>query len=275
MRRVAVLRRLAVALLALGAALLAPAALASPCQSYVEGVPGIRYAALGPVTRLAAAEPEVTIRYVGHSTFRIETPAGASVATDYFGSDGPGGPPLAVTMNHAHTTHYTDYPSPEIRHVLRGWNPEGGPAIHDLELRDMRIRNLPTDIRSWGETGRDGNSIFVFEIGSLCIAHLGHLHHALTDNHYAVLGRMDVLMVPVDGSFTMEVAEMVAIAKRLRSSIVLPMHFFGRASLERFLSAMSEEFAIDLSAPAVLRVAADRLPARPTVIVMQPDYGRP
>jgi long-chain acyl-CoA synthetase len=45
----------------------------------------------------------------------------------------------------------------------------------------VQIRNVPTNIRSWGgETERHGNSIFIFEIGSLCVAHLGHLHHTLT-----------------------------------------------------------------------------------------------
>ena len=42
---------------------------------------------------------------------------------------------------------------------------------------DVYIRNVPTDIRSWGgELERDGNSIFIFEVADLCIGHLGHLH---------------------------------------------------------------------------------------------------
>ena len=45
-------------------------------------------------------------------------------------------------MNHAHTSHYTDAPDPAIRHVLRGWNPEGGPAVHDVEIGDVRVRKV-------------------------------------------------------------------------------------------------------------------------------------
>lgn len=262
------MHRLAIAVIALILALPVPRAEASPCFAFVETAPQIQLA--GYVRLAALEEAPVTIRFVGHSTFRIETAKGVAVATDYSGSAGPGPVPDVVTMNHAHETHYTDYPDPAISHVLRGWNPEGGPAKHDLEVRDLRIRNISTDIRGWGESGRDGNSIFVFEIGSLCIGHLGHLHHPLTDDHYAQLGRMDVLMIPVDGTFTMDTARMAEIATRLRSSIVLPMHYWGRSTLEAFLAGMGEGFALDLSGPTVLEVAPGRLPLTPTVILMQP-----
>ncbi|MCC2653713.1 MAG: hypothetical protein K0Q60_3879, partial [Microvirga sp.] len=48
--------------------------------------------------------------------------------------------------------------------MLKGWNPAGGPAYHDLTAQDVRIRNVSTNIRSYGgATEYDGNSIFVFE----------------------------------------------------------------------------------------------------------------
>ncbi len=88
-------------------------------------------------------------------------------------------------MNNAHSTHYTDYADPGIRHVLRGWDPQGGVALHDVTLRDMRVRNVPTNVRDFGGNRMNGNSIFVFETGGLCVAHLGHLHHTLTDENLA------------------------------------------------------------------------------------------
>ena len=75
-------------------------------------------------------------------TVRWRTPVHAGYA-------GPGVIPRIVTMNRAHQTHYTDSPDPRIEHVLRGWNPDGGPAQHNLTLGDVVIRNVPTDIRSW------------------------------------------------------------------------------------------------------------------------------
>jgi L-ascorbate metabolism protein UlaG (beta-lactamase superfamily) len=83
-------------------------------------------------------------------------------------------------MNHAHSTHYTD--NPRSRHQARaarlGPSPDQ-PARHDMQASDVRVRNVPTNIRNYmsGGTERHGNSIFIFEIANLCIAHLGHLHH--------------------------------------------------------------------------------------------------
>ena len=67
-----------------------------------------------------------------------------------------------------------------------------------------------------------GNSIFVFEMAGLCIGHLGHLHHEPDTAQYAALGRLDVVMVPVDGGYTLNLATMIRVVKRLRSSVVIP-----------------------------------------------------
>ena len=172
-----------------------------------------------------------------------------------------------VTMNHAHETHWTPFPDPEIEHVLEGWGSGGKPAEHSLVLGGTLIRNVPTDIRSYGGEPY-GNSIFVFEHGGLCIGHLGHLHHIPTEEQYAALGRLDVVMAPVDGSFTLDIAEMLTVLKRLRAQVVLPMHAFGSGTLARFLKGMEEGgFEIDFDDDNELVLSPETLPDVPTVIV--------
>ncbi len=255
----------------LAALALSGTARASQCYAFVEGVPGVRYAALDDLAGIELAQApaeEVTITFVGHSTFRIETADGTSIATDFYGATGPGGVPDVVTMNKAHSTHYTDYPDPGITHVLRGWNPEGGPAEHLLEVGDVVIRNVTTDIRGWGRPERDANSIFVFEVADICIGHLGHLHHELSDAHYALLGVLDVVMAPVDGSYTVEIATMIRVLERLKARLVLPMHIFGEHSLARFLDGMKDDFRVVMHDARSIRVSRDSLPSRPTVMVL-------
>jgi hypothetical protein len=119
---------------------------------------------------LAALEADqVRLTFVGHATFLIESPELVRIATDYNDYVRPPVLPDIVTMNHAHDTHYTDHPDPAIKYVLRGWGPsESEPANWDLKYRDVRVRNVPTNIRKWdGSTERYGNSIFVFEIANL------------------------------------------------------------------------------------------------------------
>ena len=255
---------------------------AGHCLAYVERAPGLvpakfaphqaRTSAPGP--SLAQSAGSVRITYVTHSTFRLETPGGIVIATDYAGWAGPGtdvGPaPTVATMNHAHETHYTDFPDPEIKYVLRGWNPEGGPAEHDLTVGDVQIRNVPTDIRRWGSAAVEphGNSIFIFEVAELCIGHLGHLHHKLSREDLALIGRLDVVFAPVDGSYTLDLESMIAVLKDLRASLVIPMHYFGPASLGRFLAGMREAFAIRIEPSATIEVALETLPRQPTVLVL-------
>lgn len=247
-------------------AFLAPTgAQASRCVAYVDKSPRIIPASLSK----AQAAGDVHITYVTHSTFRVRTPAGVVIATDYAGYAGDGPAPTAATMNHAHNTHFTDFPDPAIKHVLRGWNPKGGPAKHRLTIEDVLIRNVPTDIRGWeGTVEPDGNSIFIFEVADLCIGHLGHLHHKPTPEQLAQIGRLDVVFAPVDGSYTLDLPSMIEVLKELRASLVIPMHYFDGSSLEIFLAGMSKEFRVEISKVPTTVISLTTLPPKPTVLVL-------
>jgi L-ascorbate metabolism protein UlaG (beta-lactamase superfamily) len=224
--------------------------------------------------RLAAKAEDVTITYAGHSTYYIDTPQGVRIATDFSGAYHAGGRlPDVVTMNRAHSTHFTLYPDPKIPHVLHGWGEDGKPAYVELRFGDVYIRNVTTDIRryygdfSGGDMIRDGNSIFIFEVAGLCIGHLGHLHHKLDESHFAQIGRIDVLMVPIDGTYTMSLDGISEITKRLRSSVVLPMHRFA-TPLDEFMQKIGQQFAIDRRDARSLKISRDTLPTTPTVIIL-------
>lgn len=217
-------------------------------------------------------DDEVGITYVGHSAFRIETPKGVAIVTDYAGYSGEGRLPDVVTMNHAHSSHYTSTPNPAIPHVLPGWNPDGAnPVEHRLQLDDVLIRNVSTDLYYDGAMlEKDGNSIFIFEVAGLCIGHLGHLHHKLTPEHIARIGRLDILFVPVDGTYTMSLAGMIKLAGQLRSSMVIPMHFFSTYTLQRFIAGMAGKFETVMADGSSTKVSLKTLPARPQVMVLSP-----
>jgi L-ascorbate metabolism protein UlaG (beta-lactamase superfamily) len=220
-------------------------------------------------TPAQASAPEVKIRYAGHSTFVIETPGGVRIATDFSGAHGFDPLPRVVTMNKAHSSHYTPVPDPAIEHALTGWNPDGGAAVaHRLVVDDVYIRNVTTDIRSGEAMERDGNSIFIFETAGLCIGHLGHLHHALTDAHYGAIGRLDVVMVPVDGGLTLSHEAMGDIVKRLQSSLVLPMHR-RFTTIETFLGRVGKGFEIRQSESDSVTVSLTSLPKVPTILVLR------
>jgi L-ascorbate metabolism protein UlaG (beta-lactamase superfamily) len=223
--------------------------------------------------RQVAAAQQVEITYAGHSTYFIDTPGGLRIATDYSGAYQVGRLPDVATMHKAHSTHYTLYPDKRIPNVLHGWGEDGKPAIISTRIGDTFIRNVTTDVRRYfgddfgTDMLRDGNSIFIFEVAGLCIGHLGHLHHKLDDSHFAQIGRLDIVMVPIDGTYTMSLGGMSDITKRLRSSVVLPMHRFA-TPLEEFMRRIGQEFEIDRRFERSFRMSRDTLPSTPTVIIL-------
>ena len=241
------------------------AALPSDCLAVASLQPMVTPVEYAPA---ALEADQVKLTYIGHSSFIIESPGGTRVVTDFAGWAG-GIIPDAVTMNRAHSSHFTNAPDPAIKHVLRGWNPDGGPAVHDVEIGDIRIRNVTTDIRG-GMAGRmkDGNSIFIFEVAGLCIGHLGHLHHLLGPEHVGLIGRLDIVMVPVDGGYTMGQAEMLDVMRTLKARIVIPMHYFGPSTLGRFIGNMGKDFRLEAAATPERIVSVDTLPDTPKLLVL-------
>jgi L-ascorbate metabolism protein UlaG (beta-lactamase superfamily) len=223
---------------------------------------------------LAAKADEVAITYAGHSTYYIDTPGGVRIATDFSGAYTTGRLPDVITMNRAHSTHYTLFPDPRIPHVLHGWGDDGKPAQIAERIGDVFIRNVTTDIRRYfsydssAEMITDGNSIFIFEVAGLCIGHLGHLHHKLDDSHFAAIGRLDIVMVPIDGTYTMSLDGISEITKRLRASVVLPMHRF-MTPLDEFMHRIGQQFEIDVRTERTLMISRDSLPGTPTVIILR------
>jgi L-ascorbate metabolism protein UlaG (beta-lactamase superfamily) len=218
-------------------------------------------------------EGHVLIRYLDHASFAIVAPDGTVAVTDYTGYLGTQDlVPDVVTMNNAHSSHWTANFDPRIPHVLQGWPETAGPAEHRLDLGAMLVRNVSTDTRGpFGEGARkDGNSIFIFEMAGLCIGHLGHLHQIPSPEQYAAIGRLDIVMVPVDGGYTMRVSDMAGVVRRLKSSVVIPMHWFSGASLVEFLHEMEGEFDVVETGESEMSFSMHDLPARPTILVLTP-----
>jgi L-ascorbate metabolism protein UlaG (beta-lactamase superfamily) len=136
------------------------------------------------------------------------------------------------------------------------------------------VRNVPTRISGFdgsGSTERHGNSIFIFETANLCIGHLGHLHHTLTQQQLNEIGRLDVVMVPVDGTYTLDTEGMMEVLTALKAPLMIPMHFFGGYTLDRFIERARKLWDIESAEIPSIVVSKASLPANPKVLVL-PGY---
>lgn len=224
------------------------------------------------VYKAAVETGSVRIQYLGHSTFEIETPGGIRIATDYNDMIRPAQTPTVATMNGAHSTHYSLAPDREITHLLPGWSPDGSPVDYDLTVGDVRIRNIQTNIRGWdGDSRRLGNSIFVFEVADLCIAHLGHLHHRLTEEDLLRLGQIDVVFAAIDNSTTLRLDSLMQVLDDIRPAMVIPMHFHFPGALQTFAArAASEGYEVAMDKDSEHVVSRSNLPPKRTVHIMLP-----
>jgi len=241
--------------------------IASAAQAACTGVVAGRLGLL----QLAGGVPEggVSITFLGHSSFLIESPAGVRIVTDYNDMIRAPATPDIVTMNNAHPTHYSEWVEPGVKYVLRGWDPAGGVASHHLDYRDVRIRNVPTNVRELGGTRYNGNSIFVFEVADLCIAHLGHLHHTLTQQQLDEIGRIDIVFAPVDGTLTLDTDGMIDVLQSMKAQLIIPMHFFSSFTLHRFLDvAKNRKWDVEFAPVPTTTISKTTLPANPKVLVL-------
>ncbi len=248
-------------------------ALTSSCYAFAQRMgPGwdVRFARYAP----ELGENTVALTYVHHATFAIETPEGVTVATDFSGFAGRLVTPLIVTMNGAHSSHFTNIVPRGVEHVLRGWRDDQRPAGHDLTVKDLRVRSVSTNLRSrYGVRALNGNSIFVFEVADLCIGHLGHLHHEPTSEMYGKIGFLDIVLAPVDGGYTMSHADMITVLTNLRASVVIPMHYFSLSGLERFAQALSSDYTPTRADGSTVTFTRETLPKEPTLLMVPPSIG--
>jgi L-ascorbate metabolism protein UlaG (beta-lactamase superfamily) len=176
-------------------------------------------------------------------------------------------------MNNAHSTHFVTNPPAAIGKVLRGWSDDGTLPFHDVKLGDMRVRNLSTNTRDslygGGGTRRYGNSIFIFEVEGVCIAHTSHLHHPLTPEDLDDLGRIDVLILPVDGSWTMPLDDALDLVDKIKPSLLVPTHYIGPWALERFMTAVGDRYPKKRHPSATIKITKAGLPVATEIVVLQ------
>lgn len=85
---------------------------------------------------------------------------------------------------------------------------------------------------------RGSNTVFRFSIDGITIAHLGDLGHSLTDSQLEEIGSVDVLLVPVGGSYTIDAQRAAAVVQQLEPKITIPMHYQRQGLKEDIFKAL-------------------------------------
>jgi L-ascorbate metabolism protein UlaG (beta-lactamase superfamily) len=121
---------------------------------------------------------------------------------------------------------------------------------------------------------RGSNVVFTFLVDGLRVCHCGDLGHVLTPEQVDGIGKVDVLLVPVGGNFTISATEAVEVCHQLNPAITIPMHYRTRAlGLMGLMFARVDKFLALASEPAreMLELSVDQasLAENAGVIIMK------
>ena len=161
----------------------------------------------------------VTIRWLGHSCFRMEYREYPIVIDPYEDGYVPGLAPLctsagAIYCSHGHGDHNAAACVKQIRVK----------APNDISVQEFAI---PHDHH--GGTRRGMNTIRQFRFGALRIVHMGDTGCMPDGGTVAALRACDALLLPVGGYYTVDAQEAFAVAEKLAPRCIVPMHYRGKS----------------------------------------------
>ncbi|EYE89801.1 beta-lactamase [Fervidicella metallireducens AeB] len=177
------------------------------------------------------------IKWLGHSCFKIKSDKGIRIVTDPFDDNVGYKLPVVecdiVTTSHGHYDH-------NFIDCVKG-NFEVIKKVGIFNVKDISITGIHTYHDEMGGTKRGDNIVYVMEVDGIRVCHLGDLGHVLTQSQINMIGKVDVLLIPVGGVYTINSEEAVEVVNQLKPSIVIPMHYktpalkFNLDSVEGFL----------------------------------------
>ena len=229
--------------------------------------------ARGLLTLAYAAEADAIIQYFGHNFFQITTRQGTTIVTDPLAPGRyptPNVTPHVVTVGREHPNHNYVQLAQGNPLILRGLTPSGADWNRvSTRVREVAIANVP--IYQNGVAGALKGAAFIFDLGTLCIVHLGDLSHPLTPEQLQQIGRVDVALIPIDGAYTMGPETAREVLQQLTPKIAIPMHYRDNLTLvEAFVRGLPTR---RLNSDTLL-VSKSSLPTTMEILVLRPQGAR-
>ena len=174
-----------------------------------------------------AATPDVTLEFFGHNFFQITSSRGTKILTDPV-SPGfyptPSVAPDAITVGREHPNHNFVAIAKNNPVILRGLGNYGAEWNKvSTTVKDILVYTVPIYQQQWGNALK--GAAFVFDLGTICVAHLGDLAHKLTEEQIKAFGKVDIAMIPIGGTFTMPPDTAREVLQQLKPKIAIPMHY--------------------------------------------------
>ena len=212
------------------------------------------------------------VKWLGHASFMITSDSGTRIITDPYKTGGAlqydeiKESAEIVTVSHDHFDH--NY----VESV--GGNPEVVNAAASTEVKGIKFDGISTYHDDTEGSQRGSSVIFCFEVDGIRVCHLGDLGHPLSPQQVADVGKVDILLIPVGGNYTIDAAVATEVGGKLAPKVLIPMHFnnercssFPVAGVDDFLKGKDNVTRLEVSESEFKAVA---LPAATQIVVLKP-----
>ncbi len=214
------------------------------------------------------------ITYYGQSCFKIKGSVGTVVTDpfeDYIGLSLPGLSADMVTVSHQHPDHNA---ISKIKGTARRDKPFIVDEVGEYEVAGISVFGVKSYHDNHQGVERGTNIIFTIMIDDIRVCHLGDLGHELSNEQMAQIGDVDVLLVPVGGTFTIDPELAVKTINTLEPGIAIPMHYKLPQHDEKVfadlqpLSAFTNAYGSEATPVESLKLDKKRLPEETELVVL-------
>lgn len=215
------------------------------------------------------------LTYIGHSCFKIKTKDLTLVIDPYdpkkVGYNLPKMSADVVLITHNHFDHNHIEGVEDYKLVID--------QPGEYEKANIFIYGISTFHDEKGGGDRGTNTIYLIEADGVNILHLGDLGHELSDDVLEKLSAVDVLLIPVGGTYTINAEKAAEIISSIEPAYVIPMHYKtadlkgieGLDNVEKFLDEMGKDKNIQKLEKLVLKTRSD-IPEETEVIILEPKH---
>lgn len=201
-------------------------------------------AAFAASTSSSKGKKYSSIKWNGHSCFTITSEKGTRIVTDPF-PDGIGYKVQnlyaeIVSVSHDHYDHnYME----SVKSNFTAIRQRGQFTVNGIKIKGTKTYH---DTEKGAKRGE--NTVYTYKIDDVNVCHLGDLGHELSKDEIASIGKVDILMIPVGGLYTIDGETAAKVVKQLNPKVVIPMHYqtevlspdFGELSkVDSFIDKMS------------------------------------
>ena len=182
----------------------------------------------------SSRSPQIAeLRWLGHSSFLFTSSQGTVLMTDPPNAAtgytiAPVSGVAAVLVSHEHADHNNIALATGSPLVMRGLSSTGWNSI-DQKVKDIRVFSISPSVPVYHDnqqgTQRGRNTIFILEMDGLRLAHFGDLGHVLTQEMLQAIGPLDIAIIPVGGSYTIDATAATQVVNQLNPRLVIPMHY--------------------------------------------------